>query len=77
MKGENILLCYTCAYKLNKHTFNGLFSGTTWVSQYQKYIIIRDFNKARDDGVWDSSGTGEHICNMHCELEDEMSTNKL
>ena len=59
------------------HPLNGLFSGTTWVSQYQKYIIIRDFNKARDDGVWDSSGTGEHICNMHCELEDEMSTNKL
>jgi len=33
------------------HPFNGLFSGTTWVSQYQKGKTSLDLNKARDDGV--------------------------
>ena len=30
--------------------FNGLFSGTTWVSQYQKGKTSLDLNEARDDG---------------------------
>jgi len=29
------------------HTFNGLFSGTTWVSQYQKGKTNLDFTEAR------------------------------
>jgi len=33
------------------HPFNGLFSGTTWVSRYQKGKTSLDFNEARDDGV--------------------------
>ena len=35
------------------HRFNGLFSRTTWVSQYQKGKTSLDLNKARDDGVLD------------------------
>ena len=30
------------------HTFNSPFSGTTWVSQYQKDKTNLDFTKARD-----------------------------
>jgi len=34
------------------HPFNGHFSGTTWVSRYQKGKTIPNLNEARDDGVW-------------------------
>ena len=30
------------------HTFNGLFSGTTWVGRYQKGKTNLDFTEARD-----------------------------
>ena len=30
------------------HTFNGPFSGTTWVSHYQKGKTNLDFTEARD-----------------------------
>jgi len=33
------------------HLFNGLFSRTAWVSQYQKGYTNLDFNEARDDWV--------------------------
>ena len=33
------------------HLFNGLFSRTTWVSQYQKGKTSMDLNEARDVGV--------------------------
>jgi len=33
------------------HPLNGLFSRTTWVSQYQKGKTSLDLNEARDDGV--------------------------
>ena len=36
--------------KNKKHWFDGLFSKTTWVSQYQKGKSTLDFNEARDDG---------------------------
>ena len=36
---------------LQLHPLNGLFSRTTWVSQYQKGKTSLDLNKARDDGV--------------------------
>jgi len=35
----------------DRHPFNGLFSGTTWVSRHQKGKTSLDFSKARDDGV--------------------------
>jgi len=38
------------------HPFNGLFSRTTWVSQYQKGKTSLDLNEARDDGVLGCSG---------------------
>ena len=49
-----------------QHTpFNGLYSRTTWVSQYQKGKISLDFNKERDDGV----------LGWQCHQLDHMQTN--
>jgi len=36
------------------HLFNGLFSRTTWVSQYQKGKTILDLNEARDEIMYQS-----------------------
>ena len=41
----------SCSVLLLSHWFNGLFSRTTWVSQYQKSKTSLDLNTARDDGV--------------------------
>jgi len=38
------------------YPFNGLFSRTTLVSQYQKGKTSLDLNKTRDDGVLGCSG---------------------
>jgi len=40
--------------ELPLHPFNGLFSRTARVSRYQKRKTCLDFNKARDDEVWDA-----------------------
>jgi len=39
----------THVYYYTPHTFNGLFSRTIWVNQYQKGRNILDFNEARED----------------------------
>jgi len=39
---------YYCYYY---YPFNGLFSRTTWVSQFQKGNSSLDLNEATDDGV--------------------------
>jgi len=48
------------------HPFNGLFSGTTWVSRYQKDKTGLDLNEARDDEVlgrqWHQQNHTETIC---------------
>ena len=49
------------------HPFNGLFSRTTWVSQYQKGKTSLDLNKAR--GLWDAVTTaGPYANNLHLAL---------
>jgi len=45
--------CSLVNYYYVLHRFNGLFSRTTWVSQYQKGKTSLDLNEARDDGVLD------------------------
>ena len=45
--------------------FNGLFSRTAWVSQYQKGKTSLDLNEAKDDGVWGSSGISWTANNLH------------
>jgi len=48
------------------HPFNGLFSRTTWVSQYQKGKASLVLNEARDDGVWDAvASAGPYANNLH------------
>jgi len=44
------------------HPFNGFFSRTTWVSQYQNGKTSLDLDEARDDGVLGCSGTIWTIC---------------
>ena len=44
------------------HPFNGLFSRTTWVSQYQKGKTSLDLNEATDNGVLGCSGIRWTIC---------------
>ena len=43
-------------------SFNGLFSGTTWVSRYKKGKTSLDLNEARHDGVWGCSGISWTMC---------------
>jgi len=38
------------------HPFNGLFTRTTWVSQYQKGKTNLDLDDTRDDEIWGCSG---------------------
>jgi len=46
------------------HAFNGHFSGTTWVSQYQKGKTNLDFTEARDcEWQWHQLGHMQ-VCNL-------------
>ena len=48
------------------HPFNGLFSGTSWVSRYQKDKTNFDLNKARDGAVGDAvASAGPYTNNQH------------
>jgi len=48
------------------HPFNGIFSRTAWVSQYQKRRTSLDLNEARDDRVWDAVAlAGPYTNNLH------------
>ena len=49
----------------------GLFSRTTWVSQYQTGKTSLDLNKARDDGVWGCSGI---ICKQSAPRSRQITT---
>jgi len=44
------------------HPFNGLFSRTAWVSQYQNGNTSLNLNEAWDDGVFGCSGISWTIC---------------
>ena len=54
--------------------FNGLFSGTTWVSRYQKGKTSLDLNKARDDGVLGCSGISWTICKQSAPRSRQITT---
>jgi len=44
--------------------FNGLFSGTAWVSRHQKGGTVPDFHEPRDDGVAVASA-GPYANHLH------------
>ena len=58
------------------HPFNGLFSTTTWVSQYQKGKTSLNLNEASDDGVlqwqWHQLDQMRTICTL---LQTDSHTN--
>jgi len=51
---------------MTRHPFNGLFSRTAWVSQYQKGKTSPDLIEARDNGVlgwqWHQLDHTQTIC---------------
>jgi len=53
---------HTITLLLLIHPFNGLFSRTTWVSQYEKGKTSLDLNEAIDDGVRGCSGISWTMC---------------
>jgi len=56
------------------HPFNGLFSMTIWVSQYQKGKTSVDLNEARDDRVLESSGISWTICKQSAPHSRQITT---
>jgi len=56
------------------HPFNGLFSRTTWVSQYHKGKTSLDLNEARDDGVLGCSGISWTICKQSAPHSRQITT---
>jgi len=54
--------------------FNGLFSTTTWVSQFQKCKTSLDLNEARDDGVLGCSGISWIICKQSAPCSRQTTT---
>jgi len=56
------------------HPFNGLFSGTTWVSQYWKGKNSLDLNEGRDDGVLGCSGISWTICKQSAPCSRQVTT---
>ena len=62
---------------LLQHPFNGLFSRTTWVSQYQKAKISLDLNEVRNDGVLGCSGISWTICKQSAPHSRQITTPHL
>ena len=59
----NIRLAHWLLTHTHTHPFNGPFSGTTWVSQYQKGKTNLDFTDARDsEWQWHQLGHMQ-VCN--------------
>ena len=56
------------------HPFNGLFSTTTWVGQYQEGKTSLDLNEARDDGVWGCSDISWTICKQSAPRSSQITT---
>jgi len=56
------------------HPFNGLFSRTTWVSQYEKGKTSLDSNEARDGGVLGDSGISRTICKQSAPCFRQITT---
>ena len=56
------------------HSFNGLFSTTTWVTWYRKGKTSLDLNEARDGGVWGCSGISWTICKQSAPRSRQITT---
>ena len=59
---------------LRLRPFNGLFSRTTWVNQYQKGKTSLNLIEARDDGVMGCSGIGWSICKQSAPRSRQITT---
>jgi len=57
--------------------WNGLFSRTTWVSQYQKGRTIPDFNEARDDWLAVASSVSMQIICTSLQTDNYTGTSSV
>jgi len=60
--------------KLPLYPFNGLFSRTTWVSQYQEGKTSLDLNTPRDDVVLGYSGISWTTCKQSTPHSTQITT---
>ena len=59
-----IIMTFVALTHTHTHPFNGPFSGTTWVSQYQKGKTNLDFTEARDsEWQWHQLGCMQ-VCTL-------------
>ena len=65
---------YTRLLPLLLHSFNGLFSRTTWLSRCWKGKTSLDLNEARDDGVLGWSGISWTICKQSAPRSRQITT---
>jgi len=68
------VLCSLVLLLLLLHPFNGLFSGTTWVSQYQKGKTSLNLNEARDVGCLGCSGISWTVCKQSAPHSRQITT---
>jgi len=57
--------------------FNGLFSGTTWVSRHHNSSTNLDFDEAKDDGVAVASAGPHEIIYTSLQTDNHASTSSL
>ena len=75
-KGNSYLIFYAYDPKTHTHPFNSLFSGTTWVSRYQKGKTNLDFTEARDsEWQWHQLGHMQ-VCTL-LQTDNHASTSPL
>ena len=77
---EKFDIIYVLTQTTTTTTFNGLFSRTTWVSQYQKGKTSLDLKEERDGGVlgwqWHRQDHMQTICtSLHTENHNTSSLN--
>jgi len=73
-----LLIAYSLYTRMHAHTrpFNGPFSGTTQVSQYQKGKTNLDFTEARDS-EWQWHQLGHMQVRISLQTDDHASTQPL
>jgi len=69
---------FTNYYYYYYYSFNGIFSRTTWVSQYRKGKTSLDLNEARNDRVLFGmavASAGSYANNLHLAPQTDNHTN--
>jgi len=67
---------FACIILHYYHPFNGLFSGTAWLSWYQKGRTSLNLSDTRDDGVlgWQRHQLGHNLCKRSAPHSRQITT---